>query len=79
MGFPQVRDEYRVDFDEGRGGYGNIVKAQLSQRQKDMLHQMKEYEAGQGNGDEDGGDAEGEALAAGGANPRFREENSDEE
>jgi len=22
----QVRDEYRTDFDEGRGGYGVIVK-----------------------------------------------------
>ena len=43
----QVRDEYRVDYDEGRGGYGNIVKAQLTQRQKEMVAQMQEYEAGQ--------------------------------
>lgn len=42
-----MRDEYRVDYDEGRGGYGNIVKAQLTQRQRDMVTQMKEYEAGQ--------------------------------
>ena len=26
----QVRDEYRTDFDEGRGGYGKLVVAKLS-------------------------------------------------
>ena len=45
-----MRDEYRVDYDEGRGGYGNIVKAQLTQRQKEMVNQMQEYEAGQDDG-----------------------------
>ena len=70
----QVRDEYRTDFDEGRGGYGNIVKAQLTQRQQEMLIQMQEYEAGQDDDPEL--DAEPEAPAA---NPRFREDNSEEE
>ena len=27
--FFQVRDEYRTDFDGGRGGYGMIVKQKL--------------------------------------------------
>lgn len=68
----QVRDEYRVDYDEGRGGYGNIVKEQLSQRQQDMLDQMKEYEAGQ---ETEQMDVEPPSAAA----PRFREEVSDDE
>lgn len=76
--FLQVRDEYRVDFDEGRGGYGNIVKAQLSDRQQDMLHQMREYEAGQDDARGSGDEAE-EPHTGGPANPRFREEHSDDE
>jgi len=72
----QVRDEYRVDYDEGRGGYGNIM-AQATQRQ---LAQMQEYEAGQefhgeGEGDHDMGIAKEAPVA----NPRFRAEDSDEE
>ena len=65
-----------MDYDEGRGGYGNIVKAELTQRQSEMLEQMGQYEAGQDDG------AEPEAEAPGGsapANPRFREEASDDE
>ena len=27
----QVRDEYRTDFDSGRGGYGKIVQQKLEQ------------------------------------------------
>ena len=27
--FVQVRDEYRTDFDSGRGGYGKIVQQKL--------------------------------------------------
>jgi hypothetical protein len=27
----QVRDEYRTDFDSGRGGYGKIVQQKLDQ------------------------------------------------
>lgn len=74
---PQVRDEYRIDFDEGRGGYGNIVKAQLTQRQQEMLSQMQEYEAGQDEeGDEQGGGNPAEVKAA---NPRFRGDDSDDE
>jgi nuclear cap-binding protein subunit 2 len=28
----QVRDEYRTDFDEGRGGYGKIVSNKIRPR-----------------------------------------------
>jgi nuclear cap-binding protein subunit 2 len=28
----QVRDEYRTDFDPGRGGYGGVVRAELASR-----------------------------------------------
>eukprot|EP00899_Mesostigma_viride_P026590 jgi/Mesvir1/7115/Mv09219-RA.1 len=28
----QVRDEYRVDYDEGRGGFGKLVQAELNNR-----------------------------------------------
>ena len=47
----QVRDEYRTDWDAGRGGYGNIVKQELARRQEAIDTNMGMYEAGQ---DEDG-------------------------
>lgn len=74
----QVRDEYRIDYDEGRGGYGNIVKAQVTQRQQEMLSQMQEYEAGQ---DEEGDESmqPGAAATQNAANPRYRGEESDED
>ena len=72
----QVRDEYRIDYDEGRGGYGNIVKAQLTQRQQEMLSQMQEYEAGQ---DEDGDDEMAAKVSGKAANPRYRGDDSDED
>lgn len=77
VGF-QVRDEYRIDYDEGRGGYGNIVKAQLTQRQQEMLSQMQEYEAGQ---DDEGNEGlqSSNAVAGKAANPRYRGDESDEE
>ncbi|KAK9831311.1 hypothetical protein WJX81_001058 [Elliptochloris bilobata] len=52
----QVRDEYRTDWDAGRGGYGNIVKQELTARQAAVAEQMGMYAEGQG---EDGleGDA----------------------
>ena len=72
----QVRDEYRIDYDEGRGGYGNIVKAQLTQRQQEMLSQMQEYEAGQDEDNDEGWQAKGDGKAA---NPRYRGDDSDED
>ena len=43
----QVRDEYRTDWDAGRGGYGNIVKQELAKRQEAISANMGMYEQGQ--------------------------------
>eukprot|EP00884_Botryococcus_braunii_P006551 jgi/Botrbrau1/15898/Bobra.40_1s0080.1 len=43
----QVRDEYRTDYDEGRGGFGNIVKQELASRQQQVAQQMGMYSEGQ--------------------------------
>lgn len=32
----QVRDEYRMDYDSGRGGYGNILQKEMESRQAMM-------------------------------------------
>jgi len=32
----QVRDEYRLDFDAGRGGFGKIMSKKLTQSPGDM-------------------------------------------
>lgn len=48
----QVRDEYRTDWDAGRGGYGNIVKQELSSRQIAIKEQMSMYAEGQIEGGE---------------------------
>jgi nuclear cap-binding protein subunit 2 len=61
----QVRDEYRMDYDAGRGGYGNILKAELEARQS-MMSQLDE--------EQDGGDVGGYRAAK-----RFRGDDSDEE
>lgn len=73
-----MRDEYRIDYDEGRGGYGNIVKAQLTQRQQEMLTQMQEYEAGQDNEVTESVPARGPVREKA-ANPRYRGDESDED
>ena len=44
----QVRDEYRTDWDAGRGGYGNIVKQELAVRQEAIKGNMEMYAEGQG-------------------------------
>ena len=48
-----MRDEYRTDFDAGRGGYGNIVKNELLTRQQELQRRMEEYAEGQDDMDED--------------------------
>lgn len=48
----QVRDEYRTDWDAGRGGYGNIVKQELTSRQMVIKEQMSMYAEGQIEGGE---------------------------
>ena len=42
----QVRDEYRMDYDPGRGGYGTILQKEV-QEQK-MMNQMNEGIGGTG-------------------------------
>lgn len=37
----KVRDEYRTDYDEGRGGYGKIVATKITQARDPMWHQTK--------------------------------------
>lgn len=54
------------------------MKAQLTQRQQEMLTQMQEYEAGQD--DEPEGGAQGRLPAEGkAANPRYRGDDSDDD
>lgn len=59
----QVRDEYRTDWDAGRGGYGNIVKQELTTRQAAVAEQMGMYEEGQG-GEEAPINVDSDAVAA---------------
>jgi nuclear cap-binding protein subunit 2 len=60
----QVRDEYRMDYDEGRGGYGNILKRELETRQA-MMAQLGE--------EQDGGDVGGYRSSK-----RFRGDDDDD-
>lgn len=53
-----MRDEYRTDYDEGRGGFGNIVKQELASRQEQVAQQMGMYSEGQDLDDEADGVAE---------------------
>jgi nuclear cap-binding protein subunit 2 len=69
----QVRDEYRMDYDPGRGGYGNILKQEMTSRQQ-MMQQLQEEMSG--------GDMGGYRMAGGGGGPsdkRFRRDDSDNE
>lgn len=62
----QVRDEYRMDYDAGRGGYGTVLRNELQARQQ--LLQMMGGGIGDGGEGDDGmglddpswGDGEGE-------------------
>jgi hypothetical protein len=56
----QVRDEYRTDWDAGRGGFGNIVKQELASRQDAVKAQMGMYAAGQA--DEEAEDLDADAA-----------------
>ena len=73
----QVRDEYRMDYDAGRGGYGTILQQELAARQS-----MMAMYAGEMNLGDLGGFKGGQAAAAGqqqeAENPRFRDESDDE-
>lgn len=36
----QVRDEYRIDYDQGRGGYGKVVQQELAFQGMQGLQQV---------------------------------------
>lgn len=89
----QVRDEYRMDFDTGRGGYGSILQKEMEVRQQlmsTMADEMSYGAMGGYMGADDGGEMEGgpqrqdEDMDAGGGggggdNPtRFRGDSDDE-
>lgn len=63
----QVRDEYRMDYDPGRGGYGMILKRELENRQTMMSALQEGMNAG---------DAGGYRVNE---NKRFRRGDSDDE
>ena len=46
----QVRDEYRLDFDSGRGGYGKIVHTEL-EKMGGMKRKGRDDDDGDGGGD----------------------------
>ena len=68
----QVRDEFRMDYDPGRGGYGTILKQELGNRQNNnnMQNMMSEGLTG--------GDMGG-YRAIEPAEKRFRRDDSDDE
>jgi len=63
----QVRDEYRMDYDPGRGGYGSLMTQELEARQQ-MMTQLTEEMTGGGMGG-----------YSGQPEKRFRREDSDDE
>lgn len=65
----QVRDEYRMDYDPGRGGYGTILKQEIGTRQQ-MIQMMQEEMTG--------GDVGG-YRTLGPTEKRFRGDESDDE
>lgn len=58
----QVRDEYRMDFDQGRGGYGQIFRQEIENRRAAIQHQQQAYGEGQ---DADGSEEEPNADDSG--------------
>ena len=67
----QVRDEFRTDFDEGRGGYGKILEREITARQQ-MVSQLAEGM--------NAGDTGGYRRHQGSQSQRFyRPEDSDDE
>lgn len=46
----QVRDEYRMDYDSGRGGYGSVLRTELSARQSLMAMMGNEMDMGSAGG-----------------------------
>lgn len=77
----QVRDEYRMDYDAGRGGYGSILQKEMEVRQQ-MMNSMAEEMSYGGMGGyvahaQDGG--QGGGQGGGDAPMRFDRGDSDDE
>src|SRR4051812_24886904 len=91
----QVRDEYRQEFDAGRGGWGHIIRQKLERERGEKLKEnyeaIKEVPAGADEyrsrtttgkkrvRDDDGGSEADSSKKQKENNPRFRDEKSDEE
>ncbi|KAK9811608.1 hypothetical protein WJX72_006876 [[Myrmecia] bisecta] len=76
----QVRDEYRLDYDSGRGGYGKIFSKEMLERQAAMQAQMGQYADGmQDAADLDQPPAAKRARRDDRSNPRHRDRDSDED
>mmetsp|Transcript_39661 Transcript_39661/g.55073 ORF Transcript_39661/g.55073 Transcript_39661/m.55073 type:complete len:215 (-) Transcript_39661:146-790(-) len=83
----QVRDEYRTDYDDGRGGYGKIVQRELETQQM-IIQASAEGDASIGdvpdssNKKRGRGDDESSGMgkrSRGNDNPRFREGRDDDD
>ncbi|CAH7672659.1 hypothetical protein BY996DRAFT_1162529 [Phakopsora pachyrhizi] len=68
----QVRDEYREDYDVGRGGWGH-----LKQRQEEKQRQLKQDAMYRDDHDNGGNREVPDGASKGG--PRFREDQADED
>jgi RNA recognition motif-containing protein len=79
----QVRDEYRTNYDAGRGGYGKLIKNELENLNEEGAAGANEGDGFRGGGDH-GPSAAANAGGGGGAAPkvgskRGRDDDSDEE
>lgn len=83
----QVRDEYRMDFDDGRGGYGQIFRQELETRRAAIQHQQRQLSQGQDAADTppvkrqrtQGGETQQEAQPESGGGGGRRRESDDED
>ena len=77
----QVRDEYRTDYDVGRGGYGKLVQTGLSELHGGgaaVARPEGDDARGFKRGREEQHDAAGARELPADKNPRFREREEDE-
>lgn len=81
----QVRDEFRTDYDAGRGGYGRVVQAELAvlAKRQQMQQQGLALDEGLDAGDEaalpEQGQEKRRRVNEQSRNPRFRDQDTDEE
>ena len=83
----QVRDEYRTNYDAGRGGYGVLIKNELENLNEEGVAGANEGDGFRGGGDHGPSSAANAAAGGGGAaaaapkvgSKRGRDDDSDEE